>query len=322
MNESDSAVYYLNNGILKAGILPDVGGRMVFFSTADGINLLKSDSAFWNEPKHERIEPTPWSDFKGYNGLITWLGPQSQWWTNQEVNPKRREDKSQWPPDPFLIYGSFTIVKSSDTSITLVGPDSPVSGVRLRKTYEMFEDKLKIHVEAENIRSSDVAWDLWSNARFDGYTKFFVPVRHDNMVRLITFDDDTREPLDYRIDKGMFTFIPEKPSDIKKRRLAKAFIHPDKGNIIVQKNKHILLIDFNLVDQEFIHPEQALVEVYSSFQIEPADDLLELEHHSAFRVLKPGEKLELTETWSIHDSDDTNDPQSQLETLLSHKNNE
>jgi hypothetical protein len=50
-------VIWLNNGGTKVGVLPSVGGRVVFLGTNTSGNILKSDSSLWDEPASERPVP-------------------------------------------------------------------------------------------------------------------------------------------------------------------------------------------------------------------------------------------------------------------------
>ena len=48
-----------------------------------------------------------------------------------------------------------------------------------------------------------------------------------------------------------------------------------------------------------IHSNQAFVEVVNSITKEKEESLLELEHHSAYKILIPGEEMLLQETWTL-----------------------
>ena len=50
-----------------------------------------------------------------------------------------------------------------------------------------------------------------------------------------------------------------------------------------------------------IHPDQGFVEIYKLITSSGAGELLELEHHSAFIDLQPGESFSMTERWAVHD---------------------
>lgn len=290
-------VVYLQNDFIKAGFLPDVGGRMVYLAPVGESNFLLSDSVLWNET--ERITPKADSPFKPYNGFITWLGPQSQWWTQQNLLPNKKKRADVWPPDPFLIYSNFKIVKQTETSIVLEGPESPVTGIQLTKSFELIKHSIRIKVTAKNIRNSEVSWDLWSNARFPANTNFKVPVNSADMVRIKADETSLIDTMKYAIQDGYFTYQTELPSEKKLQRISKAFIYPSEGSIKVHRDNWELTLNFDRVPKNKIHPEQALVEVYNCSSADGRSDILELEHHSAYHKIKPGKSITLDEEWSF-----------------------
>ena len=184
-------VIHLQNGGTVLGILPDVGGRIVFLSADGSPNILKSDSSLWNEPESERPVPGYNSEFKAYNGHIVWVGPQSQWWAHQEGNQARKKSKANWPPDPWLIYGKYEILAQSDTSIKMMSPYSEISGLRLIKEVRVEDDgSVFFQVEGINYNRLPVSWDLWLNTRVDGYSMAYVPVNREQDVRINAGTDD------------------------------------------------------------------------------------------------------------------------------------
>lgn len=297
VNKTNDKVIYLQNNSLKIGILPDVGGRMVFFGEPNGENLLFSDSSLWNEPEQNRVVVSPDANFKAYNGLITWVGPQSAWWSQQEIRKEKKGDL--WPPDPYLIYANYQVVEQNDTLIVLLGAESPVSGLQLTKKFVLYDIGLQISVSAKNITPNSLSWDLWSNARFNAFSEFKIPTDSSGILKIQYQDEEISEPIEHRLKDGFFTFEPEKPIDSKKRKIAKAFIYPTEATIMLYKNNLMLTIAFDKVPFDQIHPEQALIEVYNCVSSNGLDDILELEHHSAYKTLKAGETMYLSEYWTI-----------------------
>jgi len=299
-NESiTNDIIYLKNDCIKIGVLNSVGGRLVYLSHLEQDNILNADEKFWNISDDERINPSPFTKFKAYNGMITWVGPQSEWWTDQDVNPELLLNKSRWPPDPFLIYGDFEIIKKTDSSITLIGPNSPVSGVRLTKEYSIKSNKLTIKVTARNIRDRDISFDLWTNARFDSTTDFIIPAFTEDLLKVESKATTEYQKLESRTEEGFFYFLKEPMSKGDKPRVGKAFLHPEKGNIIAVRGKTFLLMDFDFVSRDKIHPDQAFIECYNKQSDKKEDCLLELEHHSEYKTLRPGESSIMVETWSL-----------------------
>jgi hypothetical protein len=294
-----SQIISIKNEYIEAGFLPGVGGRMVYLAAIGSENVLFSDSTLWNENENERVDLHPEAGFKAYNGHITWLGPQSDWWKQQDLLPEKRSRGDMWPPDPYLLYSNFEIIEKTDTSIVLQGKESPVSGVKLTKKFILNDNQLNIEVSATNCRETKVAWDIWSNARFDAFTHFKVPIHENSILKISAEESKFMEKVEYTSDKGFFTFKPEMPLNPTKQRRSKAYIHPSEGKIYAETNDTKLSINFDLLPPEKIHPDQALIEVYNSISATGSGNLLELEHHSAYKTLEPGESMTLSEVWIL-----------------------
>lgn len=299
--QSDGPLIWLQNESLRAGILTEVGGRLVSFGSREGPNLLKFDSSLWNEPDSERIIPSPYSKMKSYFGHIIWPGPQSEWWLHQDLNVERRDARALWPPDPYLIYSSYKILEQSKSSITLEGPPSPVSGVKLTKKYTLSKSGMEVEVRMTNTSESPVSWDIWSNTRFDGSTHFFVPACEKGLMRISVDESGKTEGLKGEIVEGAFTFVNEPPGPGQKSRYAKAFLHPEEGKIVALARGIMLVMSFDYVEPQEVHPEQGFIEIYKRVTASGRGDLLELEHHSAYLTLQPGESHELRESWDLHE---------------------
>lgn len=298
MGFSQNKVVYLQNEFIKAGFLPDVGGRMVFIAPLGQDNFLLSDEKFWNEDQSKRIAPKPESMFKPYNGFITWVGPQKEWWIHQEFMAAKKAKADVWPPDPYLIYGDFKIVEQTEQLLVLEGPESPITGVQLYKKYELKGSSLEIEVTAKNIRNENISWDLWSNGRFDAYTKFKIATHEEN-VRIEAREDGFQEIVGHKVENNVFTFLPEPPAGERKQRVSKAFIYPDEAEIDVLKGDWNLKIQFDKVPKELIHPDQALIEVYNCITQSGRNNVLELEHHAAYKTLEPNQKMSMKEVWTF-----------------------
>src|SRR5690606_9130758 len=114
-----------------------------------------------------------------YLGHVLWIGPQSAWWLDQDVNPQRRAAKAPWPPDPWLAYGRNRILERSAHAVALEGVDSPVSGLRASQRYRLSARApaaMELEAAATNIRERPVRGDLWFNTRLPAASRVFVPV--------------------------------------------------------------------------------------------------------------------------------------------------
>ena len=291
---------YIENGGTRAGILGEVGGRIVYISHKGSDNLLKSNPELWNEDPSDRPEIGPEAGWKAYNGHIVWVGPQSEWWTRQDLNKARKEKRSGWPPDPYLVYGNYEIIEKKDNSVKLSGPESKISGLKLTKFIEIKQDgSLYFEVEAVNTRRVAVEWDLWLNTRVNGYTLAYVEVDSEADVRIPSHRRKTNDSVRWAICKDYFYYLPEPPPDNVAQRNSKAFITPSNNYINAFFDKYLLRIEIPEVDPEEIHPDQGVVEIYNSTTGNPENALMELEFHTPYRLLQPGESMKTWEKWQI-----------------------
>src|SRR5689334_15497638 len=86
---------------VEVGAVPRLSGRVVVFRREGGPNLLKWDPAFEKlaEADLPRLEPS--YEFKPWDGHIVWVGPQSEWWADQDLDGAKKAAKANWPPDPW-----------------------------------------------------------------------------------------------------------------------------------------------------------------------------------------------------------------------------
>lgn len=307
-------ITFIENKNIRIGILPAVGGRVVSLSFNGSGNLLLSDSLKWNESDEKRIRPDPFQDFKTYNGQIVWVGPQDEWWLHQSVNNLRKMQKANWPPDPYLEFGKFNITGLSCNSIEMVGPESPVSGLQLNKKIKIDENEItKFQVCAKNIRKVNVSWDLWLLTRLPAKSVCFIPIDKTKDFRVEGKETEHSEVLPVDTSLGYFSFVPVNPDSGKFNRYGKAFIYPKFPFIAAFTNGFLMVIRFKKFEKCSIHPRQALVEIYNDVNNSSEEGLLELEYHSAYLTLKPGDKMETWETWQVIPYNGLNDRKSQIE---------
>ena len=297
----EDSLVILQNDHVKVGVLAGVGGRVVWLSKPGMGNVLKADPALWNEPESERPKPSPTAEFKTYNGHIVWVGPQSGWWLQQDVNQKRLQEKAVWPPDPYLIYGNFEIVEQRADYVKLTGPQSPVSGLQLTKEITLDENgKVIFKVTAENIRDEAVTWDLWMNTRMDAFDPFYVPADSSGLEWMGMQENERQDVTPYEFVDGYFTFNPSDPESGKAMQVQKAYLTPNKPYLAAFCNNQMFIIHFKEIGKDRIHPEHTLTEIYNVVRKGRSETLLELEVHGAYTTLQPGERMSLQEEWDVY----------------------
>ncbi|MEO6104451.1 MAG: DUF4380 domain-containing protein [Pseudoxanthomonas sp.] len=298
----------LQNDVVVLEITPALGGRGLSFSLKDHPNLLKLGAAVASQPDPE---VSARADDIAYLGHDVWAGPQAQWWTHQDVNPARREAKANWPPDPYLALSHTRILERTDSRLVLEGVDSPVSGLRLRKTFQLSaeqSDTVEIAVSARNIRDSAVAWDLWFNTRTPGATRVYIPVASAADVRAESFTGNGIGPLLHRVEDGLF-FLDRSPlpAGMDGRR-GKVFVQPAVGWMAGFSRDQLFLIRFTHHPRSAIHPDQGQVELYLDDSRDPATALLEMEVHAPYVKLAPGAQMHASERWSVLPYPGADDP--------------
>jgi hypothetical protein len=305
---SPLTTHTLDNGVVQATVTDAIGGRLLSFGLAGKPNFLKLDTSVGDPAA--KVDAA--MDHVPYLGHENWVGPQSEWWTHQGVNPARAAAHAHWPPDPYLSQARYTLTHADKSGLALTSPASPVNGLQLDKRYSLVPDKpnsLQLDVGATNRRDAQVAWDLWFNTRAHGDTRVYVPVAQRGDVRQqpVANKPDT-VPLTWTLADGVFSIdMPAAGSD-RRHRNGKMLLQPSGGWLAGFHAGQALIIQFALQPRAAIHPEQGQVELYNDYLPDDmATSLLEMEVHAPYRQLAPGERMAASETWTLlpYDGPDT-----------------
>ncbi|WP_331345633.1 DUF4380 domain-containing protein [Cellvibrio sp. UBA7661] len=311
----------LGNNTIAAEITPDIGGRVLSVNLQGQPNFLLVGDAVKTMP-NPPVSPKSYNI--GYMGHEVWVGPQSQWWQHQLLNDERRTAKAIWPPDPYLVLAKNQLLEQTAQQVTMLGSNSPVSGVSFQKQFALVDGKpnqLQLNVSAKNIRNTQVAWDIWFNTRVPHSTFVYVPVASLEDVRVEHFTDETYGRLAHDYRDGFFSL--KNDASEQQGRKGKVFIQPSQGWLAAFRDQQVLLITFALQPKSAIHPEQGQVELYQEFLNErPEQGLLELEVHAPYKTLKPQETMSASETWILLPYSGEHNQQAHhtfLQTLLKEK---
>ncbi len=290
----------LNNGVIKVEVTPEIGGRLLSFALRDQPSfLLLADL----NTKNTRPQITPESDNIGYLGHEMWVGPQSQWWSQQKVNSKRAAEKAVWPPDPYLILAKNTVLENSPERIVLKSPESPVSGVQMVKAYALVPERknsLRLQVRATNIRKENIAWDIWFNTRVPSNALVYVPVENAADVQQKNMEDAVNAALVYTLSDGILSLDMTQPPAGKVSRKGKLMIQPSQGWMASFRDKQVFIVQFPHQPKSAIHPEQGQIELYNEYNSSNLETgLLEMEVHAPYKQLAPKEFMIADETWTI-----------------------
>ncbi|MBN6150542.1 DUF4380 domain-containing protein [Xanthomonas sp. AmX2] len=310
--------WVLDNGVLRLTVTPTLGGRVLGFQRAGEANLVKIGEAVRQQPR-----PPVRADAGdiAYLGHDVWVGPQSQWWLHQQVNPARRAARANWPPDPYLGYATATVLQRTPQRLHLRGIDSPVSGVRLDKRFVLSTqraDTVRVQVDARNVRQTAVAWDLWFNTRTAASTRVVVPVAGAADIRTQPPTDAGFVAPGYALRHGLMFLAAAPPAGNAGQR-GKLLLQPSAGWIAAFAGRQAWVIRFAHQPRARIHPEQGQVEFYLDAPAhDPGSGLLEMEVHAPYRTLAPGQRMQAEELWTLLPYAGGDDPEQQRRFLCEH----
>ena len=299
--DPESCLLILKNEYVVLGIIPEGGAHIVLFRSYYSANVLDSNPKTWSEPVPAVSAENP--KLAPYDGHITWLGPQKEWWTQQDINADRKNRRVPWPPDPFLTIGKYEVSDCKGDYVKLTGPPSPVTGIQMVKEISLRKNTAHIKVTATNIRDNPVSWDIWSNTRIRKNADIYVPVDPEGRsfkIEAGTNHPETNYVLPYAVQSNYFHFdIDSVQKDNAHNYSAKVFMNPSVGIIAAFCENYLFVKKSTIVPKEIIHPDQSFVEIYKNISITPADSLTEIEMHGEYRTLKTGESMSFEETWEL-----------------------
>lgn len=295
----DSYVQYISNAGVRVGIIPEIGGTIVYLSLNGSPNLIKSDAELWDVSKKPLVNEN--TDFVSYCGHTIWLGPQKEWWIHQNINIEKQRTAADWPPDPYLYIADYKVLQKTDSAIHIQGPHSPISGITIDKEIAVNPDgSVFIQATVKNTGDKPCAWDVWHNTRFDGMCKMSISATKENIHVVPVLNENSTE-MPFSVDNNKFSYLPQKPPANFNERSSKAFIYPETPEIEIETNGKIVQIVFEKHKKEDIHPAQGLVEIYNHTERGNGNDLLEVEYHSPYKQLCVGEEMAAWEVWKIKD---------------------
>jgi uncharacterized protein DUF4380 len=311
-SENRPVVLRLSNAGLTLGLVPGLGGRIVELRPAGGANLLDADPRFWKEPFPPADLRTP---FEPWNGHTYWVGPQSAWWTQQDVDPERRRAKATWPPDPFHETARYEVRESSRSKVRLESPLSPITGLRRQLEVELAgARRVRVRVSATNGRTTPVAWSIYSNTRVRPEGWAYVRLAGDGIKRIEGPRGTPAYP--HRIVRGFFVSPPGvKPARTDTPLTADVFLRPAEPQIAYFRGGQLLLKRTENFSEARLHPEETLVELYRSSGGGSDGKLLELEMHGPYETLAPGQTISFEETWEIVEYSGAGEPGAHVDFL-------
>lgn len=297
-------VVRLENAAVVVEVVPRLGGRIATIRRPDGENVLAFARDLLLGADAQLPQPAADGPYLPGNGHVIWVGPQAEWWTRQQLNPERRDAHATWPPDPWLEYGTMQVIERTPERVRLAGPASPVSGLRLSTSVSIAADGAVLEeIEAVNAGTAPVSWDLWPNTRVRGDAVVYVPCGAGDPLKVVfnTWDVASELPFPPLLRSGYFSFDTRlAPGTEGLLHLSKAYLRPAASQLFAVAPEDLLVMAARTPAKGTVHPDQAPVEVFQSRGgSDRLRQVIELEFHSAYTNLAPGEALRYAVAWRV-----------------------
>ncbi len=285
--------YRLDNGIVEARVVTDVGPRIIDVRRHGGTNLLQLREGIGGSGEKEYM-------FRG--GWRLWIAPE------------RRETT-------YALDNSPCAVTVEGNHLRVVGPLQPEAGIRKQVDVTLLpgESRLQIVSRIKNVSDHPLTYAAWSLPVLRPGGRAFVPLdvgsltAFDALRRVILWSYTDIEDPRYRFGNRLI--------EIDHAKVTRAAVPPsgrgaDESKIGSDSAQGWVayLLDRTLLLKRFAHDSNGIypdggstIEVYSN------QHFLELEHLGPLTTIQPGEEIRLPEDWWLFA--DVNIPDGEREAL-------
>jgi hypothetical protein len=265
----------LSNGKVEAVIVPAVGRVMQF-------RFVGEDDVFWENPALQGKSPHPsaqgWSNFGGDK---TWPSPQADW---EKVAGRG------WPP-PATFDSTPLQGKQKENAIELTSPVDSAYGIRTRRRIELDPSTpvLKITTTYEKVSGDGVRVGIGVITQLRDPQRSFIAV-----------------PIKSKFPEGYVLLNFERPQDGKlkgelfsltRSHANKSQIGSDASTLLWMNEKHAIKINSpRVMGAEYANQGSSTV-IYTNSD---PDAYVELETYGPLTVMKVGDKIERTNTYTLY----------------------
>ncbi|WP_145975678.1 hypothetical protein [Vibrio nigripulchritudo] len=279
--------YSLKNGRLELVLLPGIGGRLwdvlfhgesLLFQNPDLVGMTPEVDTLRLLPSRASHIPFPL-----WGGEKTWISPEANW--------------PGGTPHPVLDSSSYTVTRSSESSISMLSPVCPISGLQISRTISILDDlndssdsaRFSIKHSLKNCGNESVQCGIWSVMMVDRPVTVVYPKnRHSPLKRLF---GDSSDCLECNQNRGKVYCLRNQefkvgshPSD----PIAFAYLSNSRGCIELASKPNVLASS-----EEYSHGHA--LEVYNSEHY----DYAEIEWHSPAVNIAPTVSINLEVQYDI-----------------------
>ena len=153
----------LDNGLVSALVVPEIGGRLLQFALGEHPFLFVNEqlAGLRFTPAEHQGDGSLLS-WKNYGGDKTWPAPQG--W--------ERADQWPGPPDNVLDSGAYSAAcqqTQTDAGVTLRSAADARTGLRIERRLSLAagSSQLQLDLAFENVAARTVRWSIWDIAQLD-----------------------------------------------------------------------------------------------------------------------------------------------------------
>ena len=150
----------LDNGMIRAAVVPDIGGRVLQFWLGDHAYLFVNQSLAGRLfTAEENWGDGTMSSWKNYGGNKTWPAPQG--WDGP--------DQRAGPPDPILDSGRFEVRFAERRRVVVQSPPDHRTGLQITRDLELEPGAARATLRRtmRNVSARPVRWSLWDVTQLD-----------------------------------------------------------------------------------------------------------------------------------------------------------
>lgn len=291
----------LDNGLVTAHLVPEIGGRLLQFALGAHPFLFSNrtlDGQRFTPEEHQGDGSL--LRWKNYGGDKTWPAPQG--W----------DGAGQWPgpPDNTLDSGPYVASSESDggrVSVTMRSQADVRTGLRIERRLSLGagSSRLQLDLAFENIARREIRWSIWDIAQLDCERSgsdcwLYVPVDPDDERpwHLLFGEENSQLQPDFR--PGLFALNYQ-------GIVGKIGLRSPGGWLAFadQRTEHALCMQFPHEPDAEYPDGGATVECWTEMPgaptpvpIDSPGHILEAEVLGPLRDLQPGERATLPITWS------------------------
>jgi len=143
----------VDNGIIQLLIIPDIGGRVMFYGFTGDEYLAVNEGQMGQVYDPDVNNNGPWSSW-GYGGYKCWPAPQSRW---------------NWPPPPHLDWGIYSYVtEHASADSVVIYLESAVetklaAGLQQARRFHIYKNSTKVAIDEilKNVSNANTNWSIW-----------------------------------------------------------------------------------------------------------------------------------------------------------------